>query len=77
MPQRLNLPPDPVTREAVAEAMAKQGVSQVELARRIGWKQPNVSAYLRGVRDVSTRTLALMCEALGLEINLRKKRKRV
>lgn len=59
--------PDPL-RALIRQTMSRQGVTQAELARRIGWHQPGISAYLSGKRDISTRTLRRMCGALGVEI---------
>lgn len=58
--------------EAICESMEAQGVSRVELARRIGRTKGFVSHVLSGERNMTLRTLARMAIALnvGLTVTL-------
>jgi uncharacterized protein len=46
-------------------ARRRQGLSQAEVARRAGTSQPVISAYERGRRDPTYRTLRRLVEATG------------
>ncbi len=48
----------------------RQGVSQDELARRVGSHQPQVSAWETGKKPIQVEQLAALLEALGLELRL-------
>lgn len=48
----------------------RQGVSQDELARRVGSHQPQVSAWETGRKPIQVEQLAALLEALGLELRL-------
>lgn len=48
----------------------RQGVSQEELARRVGSHQPQVSAWETGRKPIQVEQLAALLEALGLELRL-------
>jgi transcriptional regulator with XRE-family HTH domain len=48
----------------------RQGVSQVELARRVGSSQPQLSAWERGIRPITVAQLAALLDALGLDLRL-------
>ena len=52
------------------ETRERQGVSQVELARRVGSHQPQVSAWETGTKPIQVEQLAALLEALGLELRL-------
>lgn len=58
--------PNPI-RAAIAEAMARRGVTQTELAKMAGTTQPKVSRFLAG-KSVSVETVGRMVAALGLKI---------
>ncbi len=53
-------------RQAVRDFSAK--ASQNELARRSGVHQAVISRFASGQREVTTRALDPLCEALGLEL---------
>jgi transcriptional regulator with XRE-family HTH domain len=48
----------------------RQGVSQEDLARRVGSHQPQVSAWETGKKPIQVEQLAALLEALGLELRL-------
>jgi len=52
---------------ALAYVMARQAISQRELARRCGVKQPTVQAHVSGRRIMRSDTLKKYAEALGVE----------
>jgi transcriptional regulator with XRE-family HTH domain len=54
--------------ERVHEAMNAQGVSRVELARRLGTSKGHVTQLLDGSRNMTLRTLSDMFFALGLAV---------
>lgn len=51
--------------ELIRSVRRRRGLSQAELARRAGTSQPVVSAYERGHRDPTYRTLRKLVEAGG------------
>jgi len=51
-------------------ARRRAGLTQAELARRAGTSQPVVSAYERGLRDPSHRTLRRLVEAAGARLRV-------
>jgi uncharacterized protein len=51
-------------------ARRRQGLSQAELARRAGTSQPVISAYERGRRDPTYRTLRRLVEATGERLHV-------
>ena len=52
------------------ETRERQGVSQEELARRVGSHQPQVSAWETGKKPIQVEQLAALLAALGLELRL-------
>lgn len=52
-------------------ARRRQGLTQAEVARRIGTSQPVISAYESGARDPSTSTLRRLVEGTGERLELR------
>ena len=54
----------------VRTARLRRGLSQAELARRVGTSQPVISAYENGARDPSTATLARLIAGAGEELVL-------
>jgi transcriptional regulator with XRE-family HTH domain len=53
----------------VAYLRADRGVSQAELAARVGWSQPDISKLERGeVRSITLRRLTLLASALGVTV---------
>jgi transcriptional regulator with XRE-family HTH domain len=63
--------PSPDARETgsyLREVRESAGVSQAELARRLGSHQPAIARLEAGQAQVNMRTLERIAEALGLEI---------
>ncbi len=56
--------------ERIAEAMEHRGVSQAELASRLGVSASEISMRMRGNRNLTLRTLADMLDALGYDAEL-------
>lgn len=56
-------------RARIAEAITQSGMSQTELARRLGIKQPTVGQYLSGRALPALDTLANMCKILDIDAN--------
>ena len=50
----------------IVKKMEREGVTQVELARRTGIAQSHLSEYLSGKREPRLATINKMAEALGL-----------
>lgn len=53
---------------------SKLGMSQTELARRIGTRQPAISRLEKGDYNTTLSTLFRATEALGLDISLKARR---
>jgi len=53
---------------------SKLGMSQTELARRIGTRQPAISRLEKGDYNTTLSTLFRVTEALGLDISLKARR---
>ena len=53
--------------EAIWEAMEEAGCSKTELAQRMGATKGYVSQVLNGSRNMTLRTLADICHALGVK----------
>ncbi len=51
--------------EAVAKAMANQGLTRAQLAGALGTSRPNVTQLLSGSRNMTLRTLAALAHACG------------
>lgn len=54
----------------LAAAVADAGLSQKELAERLGWKPSRVSKVLHGATNVTLRTLFDLYDALGLDFSI-------
>jgi transcriptional regulator with XRE-family HTH domain len=65
--------PDRVIREAVKRAMRERGITQVELAKRLGIKQPSVADLISGRRGKQPQSLLDMLDALSLELTVKEK----
>lgn len=52
----------------IAEAREAAGISQLELARRIGSVQCQISAYERGECSMAVTRLMEIAKALGVEV---------
>lgn len=57
--------------QLIRSARTRRGLSQAELAARAGTSQPVISAYERGHRDPTTRTLHRLVAASGERLELR------
>jgi len=53
----------------VMEAIKQSGMSQNELAVKIGVKRPQISCYLHGKKMPALDTLANICAVLDLDAN--------
>lgn len=56
-------------RLRLVEAIKNSGISQVELANKLGLKQPTISRYLVGGIMPALDTLANICKILDLDAN--------
>lgn len=54
----------------LAAAVAHAGITQAELAQRLGWKPARVSKVLHGATNLKLKTLFELSEALELELSL-------
>ncbi len=54
----------------VIQYRVKHGLSQVQLARRLGMRQPNVARLESGEHEPSLSTLARLSLALGLDFSV-------
>lgn len=59
----------------LAKAVALKGISQAELAERLGWQASRVSKVLHGATNVTLKTLFNITDALDMdfEINIKEK----
>ena len=56
-------------RARIAEAIKYSGMSQTELAKKLGIKQPTVGQYLSGRALPALDTLANLCKSLDIDAN--------
>ena len=56
--------------EAVAEAMARRGLTRAQLADALGTSRPNVTQLLNGSRNMTLRTLAAVAHACGARVDI-------
>ena len=54
----------------IAIAMDEQGVSQAELARRLGVSRQHISAFMTDPGNPTLQTIVRMAHALGLTVNI-------
>lgn len=54
----------------LAAAVADAGLTQQELAKRLGWKPSRVSKVLHGATNVTLRTLFDLYDALGMNFSI-------
>ena len=59
----------------VEKTMEKDGITQAEVARRIGAQRYNINKVMRRRESVSIEFLLKIAECLGLDLELRTKRK--
>jgi transcriptional regulator with XRE-family HTH domain len=57
--------------EAIAEALEASGISQADLARHLNISRSEVTARLRGERNITVRKLAATLHALGATLDIR------
>ena len=57
--------------EAVSVVMEKEGISKVQLAKRLGKTKGFISQLLSGGRNLTLRTLAGLVDALGYRVTIR------
>jgi transcriptional regulator with XRE-family HTH domain len=67
MPKSLFTKRYTIFREHLQQARIDAGLSQEELAKKMGWDQTFVSKIERGVRRVDVVELIGICDALGLD----------
>lgn len=53
-------------RERIAEAIRQSGMTQTELADKVGIKQPTIGQYLSGRAMPSLETFANLCRILDV-----------
>ena len=59
----------------VEKTMANDGISQGEVARRIGAERPNINKVMRGKSAVSIDFLLKIAESLDLDVELKVRKK--
>lgn len=57
--------------EAIAKLMEQEGISQSEVARRIGAQRYNINKVMRGKFPVTLDFLLKMAESIGLEVDMK------
>jgi ribosome-binding protein aMBF1 (putative translation factor) len=62
--------PEYEVMKLLVEARSEMGMSQSELARRTGIKQPNISRLERGVCSPTLDTLATLAHGLGKKLRV-------
>ena len=55
--------------EKLAEAIQQSGMTQTELAQKIGVRQQQISSYIKGHTLPSLDTLSRLCSVLDLDSN--------
>ena len=56
-------------QKRLAEEIKQSGISQSELARRLGIKHQQISCYIRGQKMPALDTLANLCKILDIDTN--------
>lgn len=56
--------------EVIAESLERSGLSQAELARLLGVSRSEVTARLRGTRNITVKSLAETLQVLGCRLHL-------
>ncbi|MCI8499322.1 MAG: helix-turn-helix transcriptional regulator [Clostridia bacterium] len=56
-------------QKRLAEAIKQSGLSQSEIARRLGIKHPQISCYVHGKKLPALDTLANLCKILDVDAN--------
>ena len=60
--------------EAIVVVMERDGISQAEVARRLGSQHTNINAIFRGRMAASVDVLLKIAEAVGLDVSMTVKR---
>jgi transcriptional regulator with XRE-family HTH domain len=58
-----------VIQKAIRAERARLGISQADLAKRLGWSRSRVAALETGARRVYAHELPELCEALEIELS--------
>ncbi len=56
-------------QKRLAEAIKQSGMTQTQLAQRLGIKQPTIGQYLSGRAMPALDTLANLCKILDIDAN--------
>ncbi len=56
-------------KEKIGEAIKYSGMTQTQIAKKIGVSQQMISSYLKGDKLPALDTLANLCQALDLDAN--------
>lgn len=56
-------------QKSIAEAIVQSGMTQNEIAQKIGVKRPQISCYIHGKKMPALDTLANLCAVLDLDAN--------
>lgn len=56
-------------QERLAEAITQSGLTQNEIAKRLGIKQSQISCYIHGKKMPALDTLANLCKVLDVDAN--------
>lgn len=56
-------------RKRIAEAIKQSGMTQNDIAAKIGVKRPQISCYLHGTKMPALDTFANLCAVLDLDAN--------
>lgn len=67
MPRSLFTKSYRIFRQELVKAREAAGVSQEELAKRIGWDRTFISKVENGIRRLDVVELVAICNALGLD----------
>lgn len=51
----------------IRDARIRMGLSQMELASKVGMKQPDISRIEEGEKNITLKTLAALCKVLGIK----------
>ena len=62
--------PEYEVMKLLVEARSEMGMSQSELARRTGIKQPNISRLERGLCSPTLETLSALAQGLGKKMQI-------
>lgn len=66
-----------IVAERISELMKEEKLTQVALAEKIGVKQNTISAWLSGKKEPSIRSLWLVADYFGVDIDFLVGRKKI